>query len=52
MAPIPRVIYSAWLQGLAQVPAVVQLCFTRWARLNPEYRLQMLDATHAAALLV
>lgn len=51
MASIPRVIYSAWLQGAAQAPAVVQLCFQRWARLNPEYQLRVLEASDVAALL-
>jgi Capsular polysaccharide synthesis protein len=51
MTSVPRVIYSAWLQGVAQAPAIVQLCFTRWARLNPEYQLRVLDASDAAALL-
>jgi mannosyltransferase OCH1-like enzyme len=52
MAPLPRVIYSAWLQAVAQAPAVVQCCFTRWTRLNPDYRLQVLDAKDATTLLV
>jgi len=51
MTSVPRVIHSAWLQGVAQAPAIVQLCFTRWARLNPEYQLRVLDASDAAALL-
>lgn len=51
MASVPRVIYSAWLQGAAQAPAVVQLCFERWARLNPDYQLRVLEASDAAALL-
>lgn len=51
MASVPRVIYSAWLQGAAQAPAVVQSCFQRWARLNPEYQLHVLEASDAATLL-
>lgn len=51
MISVPRVIYSAWLQGAAQAPAIVQLCFTRWARLNPECRFQALDISDAKALL-
>lgn len=51
MASVPRVIYSAWLQGAAQAPAIVQLCFNRWARLNPDYQLRVLEASEAAALL-
>ncbi len=51
MASVPRVIYSAWLQGAAQAPAVVQSCFQRWARLNPEYQLRVLEASDAATLL-
>jgi mannosyltransferase OCH1-like enzyme len=45
------VIYSAWLQGAAQAPSVVQSCFQRWARLNPEYQLHVLEASDATALL-
>src|ERR1700757_4272381 len=52
MASVPRVIYSAWLQGAARAPAIVQLCFTRWARLNPAYQLRVLEASDAAALLM
>ena len=51
MALLPRVIYSAWLQGAAAAPAIVQLCLSRWARLNPEYQVRVLEATDAAALL-
>jgi Capsular polysaccharide synthesis protein len=51
MASVPRVIYSAWLQGVAQAPPIVQLCFSRWARLNPEYQLRVLEASDATAAL-
>lgn len=51
MASVPRVIYSAWLQGVAQAPAIVQLCLARWARLNPDHEMRVLDAQAAAALL-
>lgn len=51
MAFVPRVIYSAWLQGAAQAPALVRLCFERWARLNPEYQLRVIEASEAAAIL-
>lgn len=52
MALLPRVIYSAWLQGAAQAPAIAPFCFQRWARLNPEYQLRVQEASDAAALLV
>jgi hypothetical protein len=48
---VPRVIHSAWLQGAAQAPAIVQLCFSRWTRLNPEYQLRVLQASDASTLL-
>lgn len=51
MVPIPRVVYSAWLQGAARAPAMVQLCLARWAELNPGHQIQVLDAQATAALL-
>jgi hypothetical protein len=40
---VPKIIYSLWLQGVVQAPALVQLNFTRWAQLNPEYQVKILD---------
>lgn len=51
MTSVPRVITSAWLQGAAQAPAIVRLCFERWARLNPDYQLRVLEASDATSLL-
>ncbi len=47
----PRIIFSAWLQGVASAPAIVQLCLERWARLNPAHELHVLDAAESADLL-
>jgi len=49
---IPKIIYSLWLQGIAQAPALVRLNFTRWAQLNPEYQLKILDRQDVDALFV
>jgi hypothetical protein len=40
---VPRTIYSVWLQGIDSAPAIVRLNFERWAALNPEYQLRVLD---------
>lgn len=47
---IPKVIYSLWLQGRDQTPPVVRLNFDRWTKLNPAYRLQVLDRHDVDAL--
>jgi hypothetical protein len=51
MVSVPRVIYSAWLQGRDVAPGVVKLCFDRWERLNPGYMLHVLESSGAAASL-
>lgn len=48
---IPPVIHMLWLQGLDAAPEVVRVNVRRWATLNPEYRLNLLDAAGAEALL-
>lgn len=51
MASIPRMIFSAWLQGKDQAPALVKLCFARWERLNPGHRMVILDMQAAQTAL-
>lgn len=40
---VPKVIYALWLQGKEQAPDLVRLNFERWAALNPDYQLKILD---------
>ncbi len=42
-AGVPKTIYSVWLQGLEAAPDLVCFNFERWAGLNPDYRLRVLD---------
>ena len=49
MATIPRILYMLWLQG--ERPGIVRMNFERWARLNPNYRLEILDQSAALAVL-
>jgi hypothetical protein len=39
------------LQGVDEAPAIVQLNFARWQRLNPSYRMEILDQTAVNRLL-
>lgn len=48
---LPPVIHSLWLQGEADWPDLVRLCFGRWAQLNPAYQLRVLDRAGAERLL-
>jgi mannosyltransferase OCH1-like enzyme len=47
----PRIIYSLWLQGEKEAPDVCRLCFDRWAALNPDYELRILDFNDVRRLL-
>jgi mannosyltransferase OCH1-like enzyme len=40
---VPETIYSMWLQGRDTAPDLVRFNFERWAALNPDYRLKVLD---------
>lgn len=40
---VPPIIYSMWLQWVDQAPPIVRLNFERWERLNPGYRLKVLE---------
>jgi hypothetical protein len=48
---IPRIIYSLWLQGVTNAPNLVQLNLSRWAELNPTYRMEVLDLNTVKDLL-
>jgi hypothetical protein len=48
---VPRTIYSLWLQGLDNAPDIVRLNLDRWARLNPDYQLNVLDQAAVDRLL-
>lgn len=48
---VPRTIYSLWLQGIAYAPPLAKLNFERWARLNPGYRLVILDEADVRKML-
>jgi hypothetical protein len=50
-AGIPKVICSLWLQGQDKAPDLVRLNFSRWATLNPHYRLRILDCKDVDLLL-
>jgi hypothetical protein len=48
---IPKVIYTIWMQGKEQAPDLVKLILERWAALNPDYRLEILDQNDVETLL-
>ncbi len=47
----PKIIYILWLQGRENAPELVRINFERWARLNPDYELVVLDKTTAQPYL-
>jgi hypothetical protein len=51
IAGMPKIIYSLWLQGQDKAPDLVRLNFSRWATLNPHYRLRILDRKDVDLLL-
>ncbi len=44
---LPRRIYSLWIQGESAAPDLVRLNWDRWARLNPDFELVVLDGAAA-----
>ena len=48
---VPPIIHSLWLQGEADWPDLVRVCFARWADLNPHHELRVLDRAAAECLL-
>ncbi|MEP1201342.1 capsular polysaccharide synthesis protein [Tateyamaria sp.] len=49
--PLPRRIYSLWMQGAQNAPPLVRWNFDRWQRLNPSYDLIILDETSCQTYL-
>jgi hypothetical protein len=47
----PRVIWTLWLQGWDNAPAIVRACLARWQNLNPGWRVHALDAQTLARFL-
>ncbi|MES1156219.1 MAG: capsular polysaccharide synthesis protein, partial [Alphaproteobacteria bacterium] len=42
-ADVPKIIWTLWLQGFDQAPPVVRAAVKSWRRLNPGWRVHMLD---------
>ncbi len=51
LLPIPKIIYSLWMQGSDNAPDIVRINFDQWERLNPDYKLIVLDEKTAAPYL-
>lgn len=49
--PIPKRIYFLWLQGLAAAPELIRICHRKWAALNPDYEVVLLDGHDVERLL-
>ncbi len=39
----PKIIYSFWMQGRENAPEIIRINFDRWERLNPDYKVIILD---------
>ncbi len=50
-AEFPKIIYTLWLQGSDNAPDIVRINFDQWERLNPDYKLIVLDEKTAAPYL-
>lgn len=46
---LPRIIWIYWEQGLDNAPDLVRQCVESWQRLNPDWRLVVLDEASARA---
>ncbi len=46
---VRRVVWTAWFQGEARAPRVVQSCFASWRRENPGWEVRVLDETTLGA---
>ena len=46
--PIPRIVWTYWGQGAAQMPRLVRLCVESWQRHNPGWTVRLLDARDLA----
>ncbi len=49
--PMPKRIYSLWMQGEENAPELVKRNWQRWQRMNPEYELIILDKESSLAHL-
>lgn len=47
----PRIIWAYWGQGWLEAPETCKLCMRSWAKLNPTWRLRLLDATSLRGLV-
>jgi mannosyltransferase OCH1-like enzyme len=50
-AAVPKTIYSLWLQGMQEAPEIVRAGLARWAALNPDYELRILDRHDIGGIL-
>ncbi len=50
-ASFSKTIYGLWAQGVHNAPELVRTNFDRWAELNPDYELKILDEDGLRALL-
>ena len=50
-SPIPRTIWSLWLQGWGEAPDVVKACRRTWEGLNPSWSFQPLNRTSLSDVL-
>jgi len=49
--PPPQLVWIYWAQGEAAAPPVVRRCIDSWRRLNPGWRLEVLDRDSEAAIV-
>ena len=47
----PKKIYFLWIQGLASAPELVRICQRKWASLNPDHEVVVLDGADVTRLL-
>ena len=45
-----KIIYSLWMQGEEQAPALSKACFSRWREINPDYEVRVLTAADVPSL--
>ena len=43
-APLPKIIWMYWAQGVEDAPFIVKRCVESWQRHNPEWDVRVLDA--------
>jgi len=52
MTPIPKIIWTLWLQGWCEAPIQALACLASWRRLNPAWSVHALDRTTLGAHLL